>query len=249
MKKSILFILALTLCFSANSQEGWLSYYKVNKGEMQNAKTSIAKKTKKYNSKADGELIYTFQVEAGERAQQLIRFGVGPTMASLDGYDSDGYKYWNENVSPLINNVGGTEYISFNEMASFDNVPSGTNKVTKVLHYNIKRGKGVHFWKFRNNVAKAASSLEDTSISLNVWNTTVGGNSGHVIVFYSHVDYSGFDNENVVWTKVIDAYNKMFGENSFDTDQSLFDSSLEMWGNYSEIWRWLPDLSSPVVDM
>ena len=59
----------------------------------------------------------------------------------------------------------------------------------------------------------------------------------------------GFDNENVVWTKVIDAYNKMFGENSFDTDQSLFDSSLEMWGNYSEIWRWLPDLSSPVVDM
>ena len=49
MKKSILFILALTLCFSANSQEGWLSYYKVNKGEMQNAKTSIAKKTKKYN--------------------------------------------------------------------------------------------------------------------------------------------------------------------------------------------------------
>ena len=134
-------------------------------------------------------------------------------------------------------------------MASFDNVPSGTNKVTKVLHYNIKRGKGVHFWKFRNNVAKAASSLEDTSISLNVWNTTVGGNSGHVIVFYSHVDYSGFDNENVVWTKVIDAYNEMFGENSFDTDQSLFDSSLEMWGNYSEIWRWLPDLSSPVVDM
>ena len=134
-------------------------------------------------------------------------------------------------------------------MASFDNVPFGTNKVTKVLHYNIKRGKGDHFWKFRNNVAKAASSLEETPISLNVWNTTVGGNSGHVIVFYSHVDYSGFDNENVVWTKVIDAYNEMFGENSFDTDQSLFDSSLEMWGNYSEIWRWLPDLSSPVVDM
>ena len=248
MKKSILFIMALTLCFSANSQEGWLSYYKVNKGEMQNAKTSIAKKTKKYNSKADGELIYTFQVEAGERAQQLIRFGVGQTMASLDGYDSDGYKYWNENVSPLINNVGGTEYISFNEKASFDNVSSGTNRVSKVLHYNVKRGKGAHFWKFRNNVAKAAAE-SNQEMSLNVWTTTIGRNAGHVIVFYSHTDYSGFDGEQDSWPKVIDAYNEMFGANSFDTDQALFDSSLEVWGNYSEIWRWLPDLSSPVADM
>ena len=248
MKKSILFILALTLCFSANSQEGWLSYYKVNKGEMQNAKTSIAKKTKKYNSKADGELIYTFQVEAGERAQQLIRFGVGQTMASLDGYDSDGYKYWNENVSPLINNVGGTEYISFNEKASFDNVSSGTNRVSKVLHYNVKRGKGAHFWKFRNNVAKAAAE-SNQEMSLNVWTNTIGRNAGHVIVFYSHTDYSGFDGEQDSWPKVIDAYNEMFGANSFDTDQALFDSSLEVWGNYSEIWRWLPDLSSPVADM
>ena len=248
MKKSILFILALTLCFSANSQEGWLSYYKVNKGEMQNAKTSIAKKTKKYNSKADGELIYTFQVEAGERAQQLIRFGVGPTMASLDGYDSDGYKYWNENVSPLINNVGGTEYISFNEKASFDNVSSGTNRVSKVLHYNVKRDKGAHFWKFRNNVAKAAAE-SNQEMSLNVWTNTIGRNAGHVIVFYSHTDYSGFDGEQDSWPKVIDAYNEMFGANSFDTDQALFDSSLEMWGNYSEIWRWLPDLSSPVTDV
>ena len=248
MKKSILFILALTLCFSANSQEGWMSYYKVNKGEMQNAKTSIAKKTKKYNSKADGELIYTFQVEAGERAQQLIRFGVGQTMASLDGYDSDGYKYWNENVSPLINNVGGTEYISFNEKASFDNVSSGTNRVSKVLHYNVKRGKGAHFWKFRNNVAKAAAE-SNQEMSLNVWTTTIGRNAGHVIVFYSHTDYSGFDGEQDSWPKVIDAYNEMFGANSFDTDQALFDSSLEVWGNYSEIWRWLPDLSSPVADM
>ena len=248
MKKSILFIMALTLCFSANSQEGWLSYYKVNKGEMQNAKTSIAKKTKKYNSKADGELIYTFQVEAGERAQQLIRFGVGQTMASLDGYDSDGYKYWNENVSPLINNVGGTEYISFNEKASFDNVSSGTNRVSKVLHYNVKRDKGAHFWKFRNNVAKAAAE-SNQEMSLNVWTTTIGGNAGHVIVFYSHTDYSGFDGEQDSWPKVIDAYNEMFGANSFDTDQALFDSSLEVWGNYSEIWRWLPDLSSPVTDV
>ena len=240
--------MALTLCFSANRQEGWLSYYKVNKGEMQNAKTSIAKKTKKYNSKADGELIYTFQVEAGERAQQLIRFGVGQTMASLDGYDSDGYKYWNENVSPLINNVGGTEYISFNEKASFDNVSSGTNRVSKVLHYNVKRDKGAHFWKFRNNVAKAAAE-SNQEMSLNVWTTTIGGNAGHVIVFYSHTDYSGFDGEQDSWPKVIDAYNEMFGANSFDTDQALFDSSLEVWGNYSEIWRWLPDLSSPVADM
>jgi hypothetical protein len=44
MKKSILFILVLTFCFNAYSQEGWISYHKVNKGEMQSAKDAIAKK-------------------------------------------------------------------------------------------------------------------------------------------------------------------------------------------------------------
>ena len=248
MKKSILLSLALTLCFNAYTQEGWMSYYKVNDGQMQSAKDAISKKTKKYNGSTDGELIYTFQVEAGERAQQLIRFGVGPTMASLDGYDSDGYKYWMENVSPLINNVGGTEYISFNEQASFDNVTRGTNRVSKVLHYNVKRSKGAHFWKFRNNVAKAAAE-SDQEMSLNVWTTTIGGASGHVLVFYSHTDYSGFDGEQESWPKVIEAYNKIFGANSFETDQALFNESLEMWGNYSEIWRWLPELSSPVTEL
>ena len=47
----------------------------------------------------------------------------------------------------------------------------------------------------------------------------------------------------------MEAYNKIFGANSFETDQALFNESLEMWGNYSEIWRWLPELSSPVTDM
>jgi hypothetical protein len=246
MKKSILLLFVFVLSFSANSQEGWVTYYKVNKGEMQSAKEAIAKKTKKYNSSADGELIYTFQVEAGERAQQLVRFGVGPTMASLDT-GAEGYQYWMDNVSPLINNVGGTEYVSRSDGASFDNVVAGTNKVAKVLHYNVKRGKGAHFWKFRNNVAKAAAE-SNQSMALNVWSTSIGGNSGHVMVFYSHVDYSGFDEEQVSWPKVIEAYNELFGSNSFETDQALFNESLEMWGNYSEIWRWLPELSSPVTE-
>ena len=85
-------------------------------------------------------------------------------------------------------------------------------------------------------------------MALNVWSTSIGGNSGHVMVFYSHVDYSGFDEEQVSWPKVIEAYNELFGSNSFETDQALFNESLEMWGNYSEIWRWLPELSSPVTE-
>ena len=48
--------------------------------------------------------------------------------------------------------------------------------------------------------------------------------------------------------KVIEAYNELF-EDSFQADQEAFNNSLEMWGNFSEVWRWLPELSSPAVSI
>ena len=246
--KKLIFLLAIAFTFSnAMGQTAWTTMYKVAPENMQAAKDAIGKKTKKFNSKADGELIYTFQILAGERANYIVREGLGNSYAELDSYGNQGLDYWMENVAPLMNNVGGTEYFSHATDASFDDAEPGTNRIWKVLHYNVKRNSGPDFWKFRTRVAKAAEKVGN--LSLHVWAGSLGGPNGHVMVGYGNPDMSGIDNESETWPKVIEAYKEIFGEDSFDIDQEAFNNSLEMWGNFSEIWRWLPELSSPAVSI
>ena len=248
MKKLIL-LLAVVFTFSnAIAQTAWTTMYKVAPENMQAAKDAIGKKTKKFNSKADGELIYTFQIIAGERANYIVREGLGDSYAELDSYGNQGLDYWMENVAPLMTNVGGTEYMSYVPTASFDDRPSDAKKIWKVLHYNVKRNGGPDFWKYRNRVAKAAEKVG--GLSLHVWAWSIGGSSsGHVKVGYGSPDMSGIDNETETWPKVIEAYGELFGEDAHEIDQKAFNASLEMWGNFSEIWRWLPELSSPAVEL
>ena len=62
--KKLIFLLAIACTFSnAMAQTAWTTMYKVAPENMQAAKDAIGKKTKKFNSKADGELIYTFQYD------------------------------------------------------------------------------------------------------------------------------------------------------------------------------------------
>ena len=85
-------------------------------------------------------------------------------------------------------------------------------------------------------------------LSLHVWAWSIGGSSsGHVKVGYGSPDMSGIDNETETWPKVIEAYGELFGEDAHEIDQKAFNASLEMWGNFSEIWRWLPELSLSLI--
>lgn len=228
------------------SQTAWTTMYKVAPENMQDAKKAIAEKTNKFNSDINGELIYTFQIIAGERANYIVREGLGDSYAELDSYGNKGLDFWMENVAPLMENVGGTEYMSYVPSASFDDRPSDAKKIWKVIHYNVKRAGGPDFWNFRNRVAKAAEKVGN--LSLHVWAGSIGGPSGHVKVGFGNADMSGIDNESETWPKVISAYNELF-EDSFEEDSKSFNESLNAWGNNTEIWRWLPELSSPAVEL
>ena len=245
MKKIILSLCLIAFTFNAVGQQIWMSAYKVDPSNTKQAREAIAEKTKTFNTLESERLIYTYEIVAGERANYLVRVGFGESLAQLDSWDNAGYDYWIENVSPLISNVGGTEYMQHATDASFDDAVAGSNRISKVLHYNVKRNGGPDFWNFRTRVAKAAEKVGN--ISLNVWTGSLGGPNGHVIVGYASKDMSGIDNETETWPKVIEAYKELFGEESFKTDQKAFNESLNAWGNYSEIWRWLPELSSPPV--
>ena len=246
MKKLLLLLVVVLVFNNTMAQMTWMTAYKVEPLKMKDAKSAIEKKTKKYNSDVDGELIYTYEIIAGDRANYLVRSGFAQSMAQFDSYGTQGLDYWMENVAPLMNNVGGTEYFSHADDASFDDAEPGTNKIWKVLHYNVKRNSGPDFWKFRTRVAKAAEKVGN--LSLHVWAGSLGGPSGHVMVGYGNRDMSGIDNESETWPKVIEAYNELF-EESFEEDSKAFNESLTTWGNFSEVWRWLPGLSSPAVSV
>ena len=246
MKKLLLLLVVVFVFNNTMAQMTWMTAYKVEPLKMKDAKSAIEKKTKKYNSDVNGELIYTYEIIAGDRANYLVRSGFAQSMAQFDSYGTQGLDYWMENVAPLMNNVGGTEYFSHADDASFDDAEPGTNKIWKVLHYNVKRNSGPDFWKFRTRVAKAAEKVGN--LSLHVWAGSLGGPSGHVMVGYGNPDMSGIDNESETWPKVIEAYNELF-EESFEEDSKAFNESLTTWGNFSEVWRWLPGLSSPAVSV
>ena len=246
MKKLLLLLVVAFVFNNTMAQMTWMTAYKVEPLKMKDAKSAIEKKTKKYNSDVDGELIYTYEIIAGDRANYLVRSGFAQSMAQFDSYGTQGLDYWMENVAPLMNNIGGTEYFSHADDASFDDAEPGTNKIWKVLHYNVKRNSGPDFWKFRTRVAKAAEKVGN--LSLHVWAGSLGGPSGHVMVGYGNPDMSGIDNESETWPKVIEAYNELF-EESFEEDSKAFNESLTTWGNFSEVWRWLPGLSSPAVSV
>ena len=102
------------------------------------------------------------------------------------------------------------------------------------------------FGDIEKNVTKAAAELGD-EIFLRVWGSSIGGYPGKSFSdVYVHKDYTGLDNESESWPKVVKKYNEMFDGN-YNAGNVAFSKSLEMWGNYSELQRSLPELSSPVL--
>ena len=79
-----------------------------------------------------------------------------------------------------------------------------------------------------------------------MWSSSIGGITGRVLVTHAHNDYTGLDNESESWPKVVEKYNEIFVGN-YNADNVASSKGLEMWGNYSELWRFLPELSSPVT--
>ena len=200
-------------------------YLDFNTADANEVKSLIGEKTKKFNNTLGGEKNYTFQVTAGEKNAQLVRFLYADSFGQIEAYPKKGNEWWWKNVSPKITNSSGTEFLQYAEDASHNIAKPGENKVWKVLFYKIKPGEGENFWRYRKNVAKAAAELGD-EISLRV-ELFHRGIPGRVLVTYAHKDYTGLDNESESWPKVVKKYNEMFNGN-YNANNVAFSKSLEM---------------------
>ena len=200
-------------------------YLDFNTADANEVKSLIGEKTKKINNPLGGEKNYTFQVTAGEKNAQLVRFLYADSFGQIEAYPKKGNEWWWKNVSPKITNSSGTEFLQFAADASHNIAKPGEKKVGKVLFYKIKPGEGEKFWRYRKNVAKAAAELGD-EISLRV-ELFHRGIPGRVLVTYAHKDYTGLDNESESWPKVVKKHNEMFNGN-YNANNVAFSKSLEM---------------------
>jgi hypothetical protein len=200
-------------------------YLDFNTADANEVKSLISEKTKKINNTLGGEKNYTFQVTAGEKKAQLVRFLYADSFGQIEAYPKKGNEWWWKNESPKITNSSGTEFLQFAADASHNIAKPGEKKVGKVLFYKIKPGEGEKFWRYRKNVAKAAAELGD-EISLRV-ELFHRGIPGRVLVTYAHKDYTGLDNESESWPKVVKKYNEMFNGN-YNANNVAFSKSLEM---------------------
>lgn len=216
----------MSLAFSiVFAQVGRIMYLDFNTADANEVKSLIGEKTKKINNPLGGEKNYTFQVIAGEKNAQLVRFLYADSFGQIEAYPKKGNEWWWKNVSPKITNSSGTEFLQFAADASHNIAKPGEKKVGKVLFYKIKPGEGEKFWRYRKNVAKAAAELGD-EISLRV-ELFHRGIPGRVLVTYAHKDYTGLDNESESWPKVVKKYNEMFNGN-YNANNVAFSKSLEM---------------------
>lgn len=216
----------MSLAFSiVFAQVGRIMYLDFNTADANEVKSLIGEKTKKINNTLGGEKNYTFQVTAGEKNAQLVRFLYADSFGQIEAYPKKGNEWWWKNVSPKITNSSGTKFLQFAADASHNIAKPGEKKVWKVLFYKIKPGEDENFWRYRKNVAKAAAELGD-EISLRV-ELFHRGIPGRVLVTYAHKDYTGLDNESESWPKVVKKYNEMFNGN-YNANNVAFSKSLEM---------------------
>ena len=216
----------MSLAFSiVFARVGRIMYLDFNTADANEVKSLIGEKTKKFNNTLGGEKNYTFQVTAGEKNAQLVRFLYADSFGKIEAYPKKGNESWWKNVSPKITNSSGTEFLQYAADASHNIAKPGEKKVWKVLFYKIKPGEGENFWRYRKNVAKAAAELGD-EISLRV-ELFHRGIPGRVLVTYAHKDYTGLDNESESWPKVVKKYNEMFNGN-YNANNVAFSKSLEM---------------------
>ena len=225
-------------------------YMQPKKGHGQDLMKGLEMKTKKYNSKESDPRIYTFAVRASQRGnmQGLLRMSYGENLGDLPmggGNQPGMMEYWMDNVDKYIESTSPSEIFRLRKSATHNDAV-GTDKPFRwVIHYNIKHGHQDKFWKVRDNLPKAIEK-SGVDFDINCFNSWAGGQRQHARIVIFGENLGSWDNGSDNWSKIRDAYEEIYGEDSWEIDWELSNSSLLDYGNNTELLEFLPDLSSPL---
>ena len=255
------FLLLFILIFSSTSVIGQaisIRYITAKKGENSQLREALKTKTQKYNTKDNEPKIYTFAVRASQKGKlsTYVRLTYAPTLGELSvgGSGQPGMMdYWMKNVDVHISSSSSNEIFTLRKSATHNDALGTEKPMRRVFHYNIKHGEQDNFWKIRDNLPKAIEK-SGVDLDINSFNSFAGGSRQHARIVVFGKDLASFESGSGNGSKIKDAYNEIYGNNSWDDDWELHNKSLlngaygNGWGNSVELLEFIHELSSPLLD-
>ena len=255
------FLLLFILIFSSTSVIGQaisIRSITAKKGENSQLREALKTKTQKYNTKDNEPKIYTFAVRASQKGKlsTYVRLTYAPTLGELSvgGSGQPGMmEYWMKNVDVHISSSSSNEIFTLRKSATHNDALGTEKPMRRVFHYNIKHGEQDNFWKIRDNLPKAIEK-SGVDLDINSFNSFAGGSRQHARIVVFGKDLASFESGSGNGSKIKDAYNEIYGNNSWDDDWELHNKSLlngaygNGWGNSVELLEFIPELSSPLLD-
>ena len=197
--------------------------YKAKDGMVEKFEKAADKKTKMFN-KEEGSIILTYKVLTGENAGVYERYLVGQSNKSYDLNRSDELQYWEKNVSPYADPIGGQQRWMWEEWATIgDQAPP--KYLTKTV-IRFKPGMRDNVSRFIYRTGKVLEKRNPTAFR-RVFSPVSGGDMNVLVVF------SGFDEYGREWSNMDttweEDYNEMFGWEQQSNDEKMRDKSLREW--------------------
>jgi len=234
MKTRIFMLVALfvtTMGFSQrNPNNTYMSTftYKAKAGMVEKFEKAAEKKTKMFN-KEEGSIIFTYRILTGNNSGAYERYLVRQSNKNYDMDRSEELEYWEKNVAPYADPIGGQARWMYEEWASIGDQTDPPKYLHKTIMF-YKPGMRGHVAR---SIYRSGKVLEKRNPNAfrRVFSPVSGGGLNVLVVF------SGFDEFGAEWgdmeTTWEEDYNEMFGWEQYSNDQKMRDKSLREWNGIS----------------
>jgi hypothetical protein len=230
------------------NNEYWISYeYTPNKGEKVAFEKAISNKTKKWNKTVESA-IYTFEIVNGPNSGTYERWIVRKDRSFFDQDFSGETNYWEKNVAPLIAEDSGEQTWRRIKRACYGWDDADQSPKTFYQQYRafVKPESQQEFMRFHYRMAQLMEARNYTGDRA-VFTLDNGGNVNEYIVIYGFNQHGGEGSGTFELSEgesVQDAYNKMFGWGSWDTDRKANQAAVELFGVLGQKMKFRSELST-----
>jgi hypothetical protein len=179
------------------------------------------KKTKMFN-KEEGSIIYTYKILTGNNNGAYERYLVGQSNKSYDMDRSQELEYWDKNVAPYADPIGGQVRWMWEEWAAIGDQP----EPPKYLHKTVIAYKPGMEANVARSIYRSGKVLEKRSPNAfrRVFSPVSGADLNIMVVFTGFDEFgSGWGDSETTWEQ---DYNEMFGWEQYANDQKMRDKSL-----------------------
>ena len=226
MKNKLLFavLLCTTLTFSQRNPNAtyMTSFaYEAKDGMVDKFEKAAEKKTKMFN-KEEGSIIYTYKILTGNNNGAYERYLVGQSSKSYDMDRSQELEYWDKNVAPYADPIGGQVRWMWEEWAAIGDQP----EPPKYLHKTVIAYKPGMEANVARSIYRSGKVLEKRNPNAfrRVFSPVSGADLNIMVVFTGFDEFgSGWGDSETTWEQ---DYNEMFGWEQYANDQKMRDKSL-----------------------